>query len=153
MRPVSYLLTAMASTLLLACASEVSDSPPADIPNAKPSQAKAIENCPVLESSNWKAWINAMPGSESASLNVSGEIILPSAGYQVSLMNGPLDRRQPPAQRLRLEVSPPDGMSAQVLTPHKVETKLASNVKSYRSVMIICGDGVLKVITDVQTVQ
>lgn len=153
MRPVSFFLTLMAGTLLIACASEVSDSSSADIPDVQQSQAKAIENCPVLESLNWKAWIDTMPGSGSASLNVSGEIVLPSAGYQVSLINGPLDRRQPPAQRLRLEVSPPDGMSAQVLTPHKVEAKFASNVKSYRSVMIVCGDGVLKDITDIQTVQ
>ena len=104
--------------------------------------------CPVIETRNWHAWIDGF-GEEELRLNISGEVDLPTPGYQVEWQQGILDRRQPPTQRISLSLIPPEAMVIQVITPTKVNFTMATSILEYRSVMIYCGDQLLAEIPDV----
>ena len=105
-------------------------------------------SCPVMGSRNWHAWIDRVAENESR-LNISGEVDLPTPGYQVEVKPGILDRRKPPAQRFSLSFTPPDGIVAQVITPTKVSYTMSTSILEYRSVIIYCGDKLLAEIPDV----
>ena len=98
--------------------------------------------CPVLETRNWHAWIERV-GEDGARLNISGEVSLPTPGYQVEWQPGILDRRKPPAQRISVSFLPPEGIVAQVITPTKINYTMSTSILEYRSVMISCGDKLL----------
>ncbi len=104
--------------------------------------------CPVIASRNWHAWIDRVAENEPR-LNISGEVDLPTPGYQVEVKPGILDRRQPPAQRFSLSFTPPEGIVAQVITPTKVSYTMPTSILEYRSIMIYCGDKLLVEIPDV----
>ena len=104
--------------------------------------------CPVVASRNWHAWIDPVAGNEPR-LNISGEVDLPTPGYQVEVKPGILDRRQPPAQRFSLSLTPPDGIVTQVITPTKVSYTMPKSLWEYRSIMIYCGEKLLADIPDV----
>ena len=111
-------------------------------------------SCPVIESRNWHAWIDRVAENEPR-LIVSGEVDLPTSGYEVEWRSGILDRlssnggSQPPAQRLSVSFTPPDGIVAQVVTPTEVSFTMPSLLLEYSSVMIYCGDKLLADLPDV----
>jgi hypothetical protein len=49
----------------------------------------------------------------------------------------------PPGQRIRVELTPPDGIVAQVVTPTALEIDAPTPFREYRTVIIGCGDTVL----------
>ncbi|WP_338446028.1 hypothetical protein V5F89_12855 [Pelagerythrobacter marensis] len=107
-------------------------------------------DCPVSDSRNWHAWVDRMPGPGSkATLNISGEVDLPTPGYSVSLRAGPADRAMPPGQRFALEATPPDGMVAQVVTPTEVRYRAPADYPHYREIIVGCGSTTLVTIPDV----
>ena len=140
----NQLITSLLLTLFMSACSA------GNPPKMKP-QPPIQANCPVIESSDWAAWLNKMPGPDGPSLHINGKIVLPTPGYTVEVKKGPLDRRQPPAQRLRLEITPPTGIVAQVITTQEVKAKFPTNISAYRSVIIGCGDKVLAKIDSVET--
>ena len=93
-----------------------------------------------------------MPGTKGPTLNISGEITLPTSGYTISVRAGPLDRRQPPTQRVILDLVKPDGPALQVLTMEAVSGQLSDALPAYRAVMIVCGDKALAEIANIETV-
>ena len=111
-------------------------------------------SCPTIESRNWHAWIDRVAENEPR-LVVSGEVDLPTPGYEVKWRPRILDRlssnggSQPPAQRLSIFFTPPDGIVAQVVTPTEVSFTMPSPVLEYSSVMIYCGDKLLADLPDV----
>lgn len=108
--------------------------------------------CPVIESGNWAAWIDAMPSPEGGKrLNVSGEVVLPTPGYEWDLVIGAADRMNPPAQHLQLKLTPPDGIVAQVLTTYQVTHRSDAVYPEYRAILIKCGDKQLAKISDIET--
>ena len=109
--------------------------------------------CPVIESSNWQAFINKMPGPDAkASINVSGTVKMPLPGFTFAWAEGPLDRSAMPKLRLKLVPTAPDGMVAQVLTDELVTYKADALVTGYSGVIVSCGDTVLGEITDIPEV-
>ncbi|WP_428027968.1 hypothetical protein [Altererythrobacter sp.] len=115
-----------------------------------PPDTPAVKGCPVLESRNWHAWIDRMPGPGSKpTLNITGEVDLPTPGYSVSLTAGPADRAMPPGLRFRLEAKSPDGMVPQVVTPTEVRYREVTPYPRIREIIIGCGDTVLATIPDV----
>ena len=111
-------------------------------------------SCPVIESRNWHAWIDRVAENEPR-LVVSGEVDLPTPGYEVKWRSRILDRlssngdSQPPAQRLSISFTPPDGIVTQVITPTEVSFTMPSLLLEYSSVMIYCGDKLLVDLPDV----
>ncbi len=93
---------------------------------------------PILGSRNWQAVITpATDGSGSNKLVISGELDLPTPGYRVSWIPGPLDRRNPPRQSINLELLRPEGMVMQVVTPTPVVIEISPASPRYREIVII----------------
>ncbi len=140
--------------ILLASCSTQANIP--EEPNSSPTQNTIEEvpqsedtiSCPAMESRNWHAWIDRVAENEPR-LNISGEVDLPTPGYEVEWKSGILDRRNPPAQRISISFIPPQGIVAQVITPTKVSFTMPSPILKYRSVAIYCGDKLLADIPDV----
>lgn len=121
---------------------------PIDEPDAAPSQPSA--ECPVIESRAWAAWVNAMPGpGAKAELIATGEIVVPTPGYRATLTAGAADRSATPVQQLILDLTPPSGPVAQVLTTESVRYQGPAISMQYRGVRIMCGGKMLTEIMDV----
>lgn len=106
--------------------------------------------CAVIESRSWQAWVNAMPGPNAkASLIVVGEIVLPTPGYTATLTAGMADKSMRPVQQLILDLTPPAGPVAQVLTPVSVRYEGPAISMQYRGVRIMCGGAMLTEVDDV----
>ncbi|MEX6634167.1 hypothetical protein [Hyphococcus lacteus] len=111
-------------------------------------------DCPVIASRDWQAWINAMPGPDAVrSLNVTGEIDLPTPGYEIEVIAGAADRSAIPTQRIILKATPPSGMVTQVVTPETVTYSGPVIAQQYRSIMVLCGDQMIAEITDIPVAQ
>ena len=127
----------------------VDDAPPGDTPPARPNAS-----CPVVESRAWAAWVNAMPGpGATRELIATGEIVLPTPGYRATLSAGAADRSATPVQQLILDLTPPSGPVAQVLTTESVRYQGPAISMRYRAVRIMCGGQMLAEITDVPVAQ
>ena len=110
--------------------------------------------CPVLDSRNWTAWVNAMPGPDaSPTLHVTGDVDMPTPGFVFEWREGIADRSATPVQRLTLTATPPDGMVAQVLTTETVRYEGPALVTNYGGVIVMCGGEPLAEITDVTVAQ
>jgi len=86
-------------------------------------------------------------------LHIEGMVDMPTPGYSVKLMKGPVDRMQPPGLRFRMDVTPPDGMTTQVITPTKVRYSEPTPYSQIREIMISCADRPVVVITEVPVAQ
>ncbi|WP_428408055.1 hypothetical protein [Hyphococcus sp.] len=110
--------------------------------------------CPVIDSRNWSAWVNAMPGPDAKlTLHVTGEIDLPTPGYDIAWEPGIADRSMTPVQRLMLTATPPEGMAAQVFTTETVKYEGPALVKTYGGVIVLCGGEPLAEITEVMVAE
>ena len=116
--------------------------------NQESTKLLSNSSCPAIDSRNWHAWIDRI-GEDEPRLNITGEVDLPTPGYQVEWQPGISDRRNPPAQRISISFAPPEGIVAQVITPTEVSFTMPSPILEYRSVMIYCGDKLLAEIPDV----
>jgi len=114
--------------------------------------------CPVVESRDWSAFVNAMPGPGARpQLIVTGAVTLPTAGYSVDLLPGPTDRSARPVQTVELVAIPPDGPAATVLS--EVDVRLTIPALSaqpgapspYLGVRVLCEGEELAFIAPVET--
>lgn len=136
---------ALALTTLSACMTV--DEPPAPSVASPP---QPVTSCPVIESRDWAAWVNAMPGpGATKQLIATGQVVLPTPGYTVTLTAGMADRSATPMQQLILTATPPTGMVTQVLTTQPVRYEGPAISMNYRAVRIMCGGEMLSEITDV----
>lgn len=107
-------------------------------------------SCPVIGSSEWAAWVNAMPGPGSTKeLIATGQVVLPTPGYTVTLTAGAADRSATPVQQLILTATPPTGMVPQVLKTMTVRYQGPAISMNYRAIRIMCGRQMLTEIKDV----
>jgi hypothetical protein len=124
----------------------------ADDPVASPTE------CPVIDSRDWTAFVNAMPGPDARpELIVTGTVQLPSAGYTVGLEPGPTDRSARPVQIVELVAMPPEGPAATVLSDVDVRLQMPALVPAagapspYRGVRVVCAGSELAFIAPVET--
>lgn len=103
-----------------------------------PVGARAAEACPVLSSGQWHAWIDRFPGKGINRLIVTGSISLPSPGYRWRMVKAGGIRGRPPLQELRLEIDPPEGIVAQVVTPVDIRGEAKTAFSNLR-VLVSCG--------------
>lgn len=115
------------------------------------------DTCPVLASRDWTAFVNAMPGpGPRPELIVTGQVRLPTAGYLVELLPGPLEGPPPPVQTVELVAIPPAGPAATVVTEVDVRLELSApairpdDPPPYRAVRVVCGDAELAYISPVE---
>jgi hypothetical protein len=107
-------------------------------------------DCPILGSSDWVAFINAMPGPGARpKLIVTGKLRVPTGGYRASFSEMRVAESYPVQIFLDLEVTPPSGPATQAVTNLDVrgEWPMAPPVGS---VAIRCGNRTLARIANVE---
>lgn len=168
---IRTVLTAAASAALLAACGPgtppASDPAPVDTPAeaadeadaapAETAEAAADESdpaCPIIESANWTAWIDRMPGPDAApTLNVYGDVTVPTPGFTYAWREGPTDRSAIPSLRLILEPTPPDGLVLQALTTEEVSYQGPALPNGYSRIFIVCAGEPIAEITEIEDVQ
>lgn len=108
-------------------------------------------DCANVAGSDFKAWVNAMPGPGSRpKLIVTGTITTPTAGYRVLFTDMRVAESSPVQVRLELAAVPPAGMAAQVITRHEVRGTWPMS-PPVGSVTVRCGVKTLATISPVET--
>lgn len=147
MRFMTFALLALA-----ACQPNANDTPvSSDDPVIAPAPFAPARDCPIVDSSEWAAWIDAMPGpGKQARLMVSGKVRVPTGGYRAHFADMRVAESYPVQIFLDLAVTPPSGPATQAITTIDVrgEWPVAPPVGS---ITIRCGRQVIGRIDEIVT--
>lgn len=106
--------------------------------------------CPITGSSDWAAWVNAMPGPRARpTLIVTGKVTVPTGGYRVEWADFRVAESYPVQIFGDLRVIPPSGGAIQVVTTHDVRGDWPTD-QPVGSVTIRGGDRLLARISPVE---
>lgn len=115
------------------------------------SAARPPSGCPVARSSDWTAWVNAMPGPGARpKLIVTGKITVPTGGYRTEWSDMRVAESHPVQIFADLRVIPPSGPATQVVTTHDVRGEWPVD-PPVGSVTVRCAGEVLARISPVET--
>jgi hypothetical protein len=117
-----------------------------------PQAASTPKACPIVSSSDWAAWVNAMPGEGGARLIVTGKATVPTGGYTFEWGNPIVAESFPVQVTVELRPVAPSGMATQALVTHQVRGQWPSH-KRVGSVRILCAGQQLALISSVETAQ
>lgn len=117
-----------------------------------PQAAAPSGTCPVVSSSDWSAWVNAMPGEGRPKLIVTGKATVPTGGYTFQWSAPRVAESHPVQMTVELQPIAPTGMATQALVTHQVRGQWPSE-KRVGSVTIVCGGRQLAAISSVETAQ
>jgi hypothetical protein len=117
-----------------------------------PQAAPATGTCPIVSSSDWAAWVNAMPGEGGPKLIVTGEVTVPTGGYSFQWSAPRVAESYPVQTTVELRPIVPTGMATQALATHQVRGQWPSE-KRVGSVAVVCGGRQLATISPVETAQ
>jgi hypothetical protein len=108
-------------------------------------------DCPIIGSSGWAAWVNAMPGPGARpTLIVTGKVTVPTGGYRFEWGDFRVAESYPVQIFGELRAIPPGGGATQVVTTHDVRGEWPAS-PPVGSVTVSCGDRVLARISPVET--
>ena len=114
-------------------------------------QQPTIAQCPIIGSSDWAAWVNAMPGPGARpTLIVTGKVTVPTGGYRVEWANFRVAESYPVQVFGELRVIPPSDGATQVVTTHEVRGEWPMD-QPVGSVTIRCGNRLLARVSPVET--
>lgn len=139
MRPIASSLAGLSALALAGCAT-VPAGPVAAVP----------DSCPISASSDWTAWINAMPGPDRPQLIVTGKVAVPSGGYTFAWRDLKTMESYPTQAMVDLEALPPDGPATQAIQTHELRGEWTAE-QPIGSVTVRCGTRVLARISPVRT--
>jgi hypothetical protein len=106
--------------------------------------------CPIA-SSDWQAWVNAMPGPDSKpKLMISGQVTAPTDGYTFGWSDFRVAESYPVQVFVTLTAMPPAGMATQALVTQQVRGEWPLS-PSVGSVTVMCGGKTLARIAPVET--
>lgn len=147
-------LAAASGIVLAACTPQENQAPASEAPPTPAAEAETSETpadaCAVLESRDWEAWINRMPGPDaSPKVHVTGKVDVRSGGYTFNWEVGPMDRSMTPALNLKLIPVAPTGPATMAISTEEVHYTGPLAGSGYRSVTITCGGQTLGKITEV----
>jgi hypothetical protein len=115
--------------------------------------APAPMPCPVVGSSDWRAWVNAMPGPNmQPRLIATGKVTVPTGGYTFRWGDPRVMESYPVQVSVELHPIPPAGPATQALTTHDVrgEWPMGPPVGAFT---VTCGGKVLGRVSPVPTAQ
>lgn len=128
----------LASAALASCAAVPASEPVARGP------------CPIAGSSDWTAWVSAMPGPNARpKLIVTGKITVPSGGYRWDWGDVRVMESYPVQVAADLRVTPPAGGATQAIVTHDVRGEWPMS-PPVGSVTVTCGDRALATIAPVE---
>lgn len=140
------LLIPMKAVLLLAPAILASC---AAVPAAGPDGSG---DCPVSASSNWAAWVSAMPGPNARpKLIVTGKVTVPTGGFSFRWGDMRVMESHPVQVVAELRPVPPTGGATEALVTHDVRGEWPIS-PPVGSVTVRCADRTLATISPVETV-
>ena len=107
--------------------------------------------CPIAGSSDWAAWVNAMPGPNARpTLIVTGKVTVPTGGYRFAWRDMRVMESYPIQVAAELEVIPPAGAATQAVVTHDIRGEWPVS-PPVGSMTVRCGDRVLARIAPVET--
>jgi len=139
----------MMKLLLLASALSLGSCAP--VPAAPPQGPAGSRECPIVGSSDWAAWVNAMPGPNSRpTLIVTAKVTVPTGGYSFAWRDMRVMESYPVQVAVDLEAIPPAGPATQALVTHDVRGQWPID-PPVGSVTVHCGDRARARIAPVET--
>ena len=108
-------------------------------------------SCPVVGSSDWQAWVNAMPGPNSRpKLIATGKVTVPTGGYSFRWGAPRVMESYPVQVSVELIPVPPAGPASQALVTHDVrgEWPMTPPVGAFS---VTCGGRALARVSPVET--
>ena len=147
------MIAAASAALLAGCATY----PQAPYPHYPPHAPQGgyppmpADGCHAIASSDWAAWVNAMPGpSARPSLIVTGKVTVPTGGYRVEWSGMRVAESYPVQVFADLRVIPPTSSATQAVVTHDVRGQWPMT-PPVGSVTVRCGERVLARIAPVET--
>jgi hypothetical protein len=108
-------------------------------------------SCLAVSSSDWQAWVNAMPGPNAQpKLIATGKVTMPTAGYTYRWGSLRIAESYPVQVSVQLIPVPPAGPAAQVLDTQEVRGEWLAS-PPIGSLTITCGDMTLGRVSPVET--
>ena len=108
-------------------------------------------SCPIAASSDWAAWVNAMPGPDARpTLIVSGKVTVPTGGYRLAWVDMRVMESYPVQVGVDLQVIPPAGGATQAVVTHDVRGQWPIS-PPVGAVTVRCGGRLLASIAPVET--
>ncbi|HEX6218029.1 MAG TPA: hypothetical protein VFZ35_02000 [Sphingomicrobium sp.] len=107
--------------------------------------------CPIISSSDWNAWVNAMPGPNmQPRLIATGKVTVPTGGYTFRWGDPRIMESYPVQVSVELVPVPPAGPATQALVTHDVrgEWPMQPPVGSFT---VTCRGNVLARVSPVET--
>ena len=118
---------------------------------AAPQPGRTGPSCLIAGSSEWCAWMNAMPGADGKPmLIVTGKVMVPTGGYRPSLVLEQVAESHPVQVFTRLHPNPPGGGATQAIGTHEVRSSWPMSTP-VGSVTVRCGSRVLAQISPIET--
>jgi hypothetical protein len=110
-------------------------------------------DCHAIGSSDWAARIERIPDHHNrpvlkATLIVTGKVVVPGAGYGVSLDFGPLQRLDQPVRQILVRTDPPERAEAGGPVTVAVEGRFPAR-RHENALTIRCGDGTLAIVRSI----
>ena len=110
--------------------------------------------CSAIATSDWHARIVDLPrdgkaGESEPRLVVSGRVTLPTGGYRVALVAGPVQRLEPPVRQVILRTTPVRGGATQAVVTHDVQG-VFEHEPGVERVSVRCGDGIVGLIQTIE---
>ena len=107
--------------------------------------------CPIAGSSDWAAWVNAMPGpAAQPTLIITGKVTVPTGGYRFAWGDMRVMESYPVQISVDLHVIPPAGAATQAVVTHDVRGQWPMS-QPVGAVTVRCGGQVLASISPVET--
>ncbi len=108
-------------------------------------------DCPIISSSDWSAWVDAMPGPDARpKLIVTGKVTVPTGGYGFVWRDMRVMESYPVQVAVDLEAVPPAGGATQAVVTHDVRGEWPMS-PPVGSVTVRCRNQVLARISPVET--
>ncbi len=140
--------------LLLASCGPAPYAPyPPQLPDPPRSAYPPQKGCPIIGSSDWAAWVNAMPGPNAQpTLIVTGKVTVPTGGYRFAWRDMRVMESYPVQVSVELDVIPPIGGATEAIVTHDVRGQWPMS-PPVGSVTVRCGGQTLAAISPVETAQ
>lgn len=136
---------------LLFLASALSLGSCAQVPATAPQGPVGSMECGIIGSSDWAAWVNAMPGPNARpTLIVTGKVTVPTGGYRFAWRDMRVMESYPVQVAVDLQSVPPAGPATQAVVTHDVRGEWPID-PPVGAMTIRCGDMVLVRISPVET--
>ena len=116
-----------------------------------PPQVPGGTACPNVSSSDWAAWVNAMPGPNAKpTLIVTGKVTVPTGGYRFEWRDMRVMESYPVQVAVELDAIPPAGAATQAVVTREVRGQWPID-PPVGSLTVRCGSTVLARISPVET--